>query len=250
MDFDRHCAEIVTQTELLTSGLRTADLRASVPPCPGWSLGNLVRHIGGGHRWAEEIVRTRATEFRPDDQVRKLDGDDSADLPAAWLLDGASRLAATLRAAGPDAALWTPFEYATTAFWARRFAHETLVHRADATLAAGVGFEVSPEMALDAIDEWVELDVNPAHFDLTPDKRDVLGPGRTVALEAPEAAWFIDLTGEVITWRRGPGEAAVTVRGSLTELLLMIYRRRSAAGLDVRGDEGLLRHWLGHVAFG
>jgi uncharacterized protein (TIGR03083 family) len=220
-----------------------------VPSCPDWTLGNLVRHIGGGHRWAEEIVRTRATEFPPDDQVRKLDGDDSAALPTTWLTEGAERLADTLRAAGRDAEVWAPFDYGTTAFWARRFANETLMHRADATLAAHTEFAVAEEVALDAIDEWMELDSLPQHFDFRPRKRELLGPGRTLAFEATdsEAAWFVDLTGDVIVWRRGSGTAAVTVRGPLTDLLLVIYRRKQAH--EVHGDTQLLDVWLSHVGF-
>ena len=118
MDYDRHCAEIVTQAELLATAIKGADLGVRVPSCPDWTLGMLSRHIGGGHRWAEEVVRTRATAFLPDDQVRKLDGDDSGEVPAAWLLEGATRLAETLRAAGPDAAVWTPLDFhTTTSFW-------------------------------------------------------------------------------------------------------------------------------------
>src|SRR3954462_8212365 len=108
MDFDRHCAEIVAQTDLLARELDGADLGAPVSSCPGWTIGQLLRHIGGGHRWAGGIVRTRAAEFIPDDQVRKLDGDDSGAVPADWLVEGAERLAGALRAAGPDAELWTP----------------------------------------------------------------------------------------------------------------------------------------------
>lgn len=254
MDFDRHCTEIVTQTELLTAGLGAADLRAPVPSCPGWSLGNLVRHIGGGHRWAEEIVRTRATRFLPDDQVRKLDGDDSAGLPATWLVQGARQLADTLRAAGPDTEIWDPIGNGTTSFWARRFAHETVMHRADATLAAGTEFVVAEDVGLDAVDEWMELDALPVHFDYKPQKRELLGPGRTLGFEATDtgAAWFVDLTGDVIAWRRGKGQAAVTVRGPLTDLLLVIYRRKAVRsnGIEILGDVALLDLWLGHVAFG
>jgi uncharacterized protein (TIGR03083 family) len=252
MDFDRHCTEIVNQTELLTTELKDADLRAPVPSCPGWSLGNLVRHIGGGHRWVEQIVRTRATGFLPDDQVRRLDGDDTADLPAGWLVEGATRLAETLRATGPNTTIWAPPPYRTTAFWARRFAHETLVHRADATLAAGTEFAVADDVVLDAIDEWMELDALPQHFDATPRKRELLGPGRALAFEATDAGWFVDLTGDVITSRRGPGPAAVTVRATLTDLLLVLYRRKAVpdAGIEVVGDHALLDLWLGHIGFG
>jgi uncharacterized protein (TIGR03083 family) len=254
MNFDRYCTEIVTQTELLTTGLTTADLRAPVPSCPGWTLGKLVRHIGGGHRWAEETIRTRATAFLPDDQLRKLDGDDSGHVPTALLTEGAAEFADTLRAAGPNAQVWAPFDYATTSFWARRFTHETVVHRADATLAAGTDFAVAEDVAVDAIDEWMELDALPQHFDVDPRRRDLMGPGRTIALEATDTdadtAWFIDLTGDVITWRRGHDSAAVTVRAALTDLLLIIYRRKAVPDNNIQGDQRLLDFWLDHVEFG
>ncbi|HVW42802.1 MAG TPA: maleylpyruvate isomerase family mycothiol-dependent enzyme [Amycolatopsis sp.] len=252
MDFDRHRTEIVAQTELLTTELKDADLRAPVPSCPGWTLGMLVRHIGGGHRWAEEIARTRATGFLPDDQVRKLHGDDTRPMPVDWLLEGAARLRDTLGEAGPEAEVWAPFHYRSMSFWARRFTHETAMHRADATLAAGAPFRLAQDVALDTMDEWMELDVLPAHFDITPGKRELLGPGRTIALAATDAgtSWFVDLTGEVIHWHRGGGAAAVTVRASITDLLLVIYGRKPASAAEVLGDRELLDFWLRHVTFG
>lgn len=250
MDFDRLRAEIVTQTELLTAGIAGADLRAPVPSCPGWTLGMLLRHIGGGHRWAEEIVRTRSLEYLPDDQLRELHGDDAGEVPTQWLLEGARRLSETLRDAGPDAPTWGPFDFNRSAFLARRFAHETVVHRADACLAAGVEFTVAEDVAAASLDEWMELDVLPQHFEIDPRKRELLGPGWTIVLQAPEVSWFVDLTGDVIRWRRGPADAAVTVRGSLTDLLLLVYRRRPVEGLAVTGDASLLGFWLDHVAFG
>ena len=101
----------------------------------------------------------------------------------------------------------------------------------------------------------MELDALPQHFDYKPQKRELLGPGRTLGFEATdtEAAWFVDLTGDVIVWRRGtdPTPAAAAVRGSLTDLLLVIYRRKAVPGegIELLGDTELLDSWLGHVAF-
>ncbi|HEY2286161.1 MAG TPA: hypothetical protein VGH88_10510, partial [Streptosporangiaceae bacterium] len=86
----------------------------------------------------------------------------------------------------------------------------------------------------------------------------LLGPGRTLHFHAtdtpPEAAaeWVVDLTGDVITWRRAHEKAAVAVRGPLTELLLVIYKRRPVRGpgIDIIGDERLLDFWLERVSFG
>ncbi|WP_410605384.1 maleylpyruvate isomerase family mycothiol-dependent enzyme [Amycolatopsis sp. lyj-90] len=248
MDFDRHCAEIVTQAELLATELADAELTTPVPSCPGWTLGALVRHLGGGHRWAAEIVRTRATAPVPDDQVRQVDGDDSGPLPGAWLVEGASLLASALREAGPDAEVWVPFHYRTASFYARRFTHETLVHRADATLAAGLGFQAGPEVVLDAIDEWMELEALPEHFEFRPEKREILGDGRSVGFEAGEHVWFVDLGGSAVAWERDRRGAAVTVRGAPADLLLVLYQRKDAE--DVVGDLAWFESWQTHVRFG
>jgi uncharacterized protein (TIGR03083 family) len=250
MDFARHCAEITHQTELLVADVAGADLGAPVPSCPGWTLGMLLRHIGGGHRWATDMVRLRADDWLPDDVIRKVEGDDTGAPPADWLLEGAHLLTATLEAAGPDLELFAPFDYDRATFWARRFANETVVHRADACLAAPTPFVVATDVAIESIDEWLELDAKPEHFDITPQKRDLLGPGRTVCLVAPEAAWTEDFTGDVITWRRGEADAAVTARGSVTDLLLLVYGRTGPDALDVTGDRAVLDRWLRLSTFG
>ena len=143
-----------------------------------------------------------------------------------WLIEAAARLADTLRGTGPDTTVWTPVPGATAEFCARRFAHETAVHRADATLAIGAEFRLGQDVALDAIDEWMELGSLPMHFEVHPWMRELLDPGRTLHFHAtdmaPQAAaeWLIDLTGGAIAWRRAHEKAAVAVRGPLTDLPL------------------------------
>ncbi|HEX2297282.1 MAG TPA: hypothetical protein VHH34_01985, partial [Pseudonocardiaceae bacterium] len=110
----------------------------------------------------------------------------------------------------------------------------------------------------DAVDEWMELGSLPIHFEVHPWMREVLGPGHTIHLHATDTApetraeWLIDLTGEAITWRRAHEKAAVAVRGPLTDLLLVIYKRRPArtAGVEILGDEQFLDFWLERVGFG
>ncbi|MFJ2832932.1 maleylpyruvate isomerase family mycothiol-dependent enzyme [Streptomyces sp. NPDC087263] len=264
LGFERYCAEIVTQTGLLAAVLPGADLAAEVPSCPGWTVNQLVRHLGGGQRWAEEIVRTRAAQPPPDLDFRDLSpyvGEDPVML-ADWLTEGAEQFAATLRAAGPDADGWTPLPRGPRApsFFARRMAHETALHRADAVLALKGVYTLAPEVAADGLDEWMELGSLPEMLDFHPRQRELLGPGRTLRFEATdarrpadgEASWLVDLTGDVLAWRRSAEPAAVTVRGPLLELLLAVYRRRSVTDgvLDVEGDTGLLDFWLDRVAFG
>ncbi|POX38083.1 hypothetical protein C3486_24775 [Streptomyces sp. Ru73] len=260
MSFDRHCGEIVAQTDLLRAHIKGADLAAPVPSCPGWTVNQLLRHLGGAQRWAAETVRTRADGPVDDAFFRDLSGyaGETPEELDGWLAEGAGQLADALREAGPDAALWTPVPGQRSAFYARRFAHETAIHRADAALALGVPYELDEEVALDAADEWLWLGSLPMMFDYHPEMRELLGPGRTLHFHAtdtaPEAAaeWVVDLTGDAISWRRAHEKAAVAVRGPLTELLLTIYRRRSPhdGTVEVIGDAELLDFWLERVAFG
>src|SRR5215472_1276199 len=45
----------------MASAVSEAGLSVAVPTCPGWTIGRLVAHTGTVHRWATEIVATRAT---------------------------------------------------------------------------------------------------------------------------------------------------------------------------------------------
>jgi uncharacterized protein (TIGR03083 family) len=257
MEFERHCDLIVEQAELLAGHLATGkDLGQEVPSCPGWNVGQLVRHVGGAHREATVVARTG--EAPPDDEFHEpthwyAEPADCTDAAVAeltsWLVDGAHDLADALRTAGPDVPISMPVDNPTTRFTARRMAHETVVHRADAALALGAPFELCPEVATDGIDEWMELGALPFHFEVHPWMRELLGPGRTLKYAAPEQSWIVDLTGDKIRWRHGDEPTAVTVRGPLTSLLLHLYKR-SDTGTQVDGDHALLDYYRERVSFG
>jgi uncharacterized protein (TIGR03083 family) len=263
MTYDRLCDEIVAQTYQLASFLERrdepADARVALPSCPGWNVGQLLRHIGGVQRWAEDVVRTRAAAPVPDDYHGALSeyADEDLDVVLPWLVASAALLAGTLREAGSDVAVWTPVPNGTCGFYARRFTHEALLHRADVCLALGEAFTADPGVVIDALDEWMELGSLPLHLDRDPRVRELLGPGRILRLQASDVGkgdtdWLVDLTGDVIAWRRSSEPAAVTVEAPLTGLLLLVYRRLSpaAAGATISGDERLLDFWLERVGFG
>jgi uncharacterized protein (TIGR03083 family) len=258
---DQLADEIVTQIGLLTSTIKGADLTVPVPSCPGWNVGQLLRHLGGAHQWVDEIVRTRADE-RPDDEFfRDLSAyaNEDPDVVGPWLTDGAARLAETLKAAGPGAQVWNyPFLGGDASFYSRRMAHETVMHRADATLALGAEYILDAEVALDSVDEWMHLGSLPAMLEFQPEKRELLGHGHTLHFHATDTApeltaeWLVDLTGDNLAWRRAHEKATVAVRAPLTDLLLIIYRRKTVeqADAEVLGDKAVFDNWLEMVSFG
>jgi uncharacterized protein (TIGR03083 family) len=118
LGYDRYCSEIAAQTDRLRSCIENADLRVPVPSCPGWNVGQLLRHLGGAQRWAETAVGIRATQPLPDEHFRDLSAytDEAPAVVGPWLVEGAAQLADTLRGAGPDTQVWSPAPDGTTKF--------------------------------------------------------------------------------------------------------------------------------------
>ncbi|WP_326689449.1 MULTISPECIES: maleylpyruvate isomerase family mycothiol-dependent enzyme [unclassified Streptomyces] len=265
-DHDRYCTELARQAALFEDALAAAGpagLDRRVPTCPDWTLRDLTVHLGGAYRWFAEIVRTRATEIVPDEAVPGVAGPGGAAGPAElreWFTEGAGLAVDELRAAGPDAHTWSWSTEQNPAFWARRATHETVVHRADACLAAGVDFTVAPEIAADCVDEWLDILTTPAVRARMTSLR-LLEPraGARLHLHATDvtadpdpAEWLIELTDEGVSWSRTHAKAEVALRGPLADVLLVFYRRLPADSprVEVLGDHELLDLWLEATSFG
>ena len=258
LEYGRFCDEVVNQTGLLVATLEGADLSATVPTTPDWALSDLVRHIGGNLRSLETAVRTGEAVADPERQIPGHGGppgDDPADL-FAWLSEAAGRCSATLGEAGPEveAQLWT-IRWPTAA-WARRAAHDVLVHRADAAGTVGAPYTVAPDLAADALDEFLELVSSPLVARAAPDaEAGDPGPSGTIHLHAtdtgPEvpAEWLVELASPTFTWRHGHEKATVAVRGPLADVLRVACRRLppDADGIEVLGDRAVLDAWLERV---
>ncbi|MET9580646.1 maleylpyruvate isomerase family mycothiol-dependent enzyme [Streptomyces massasporeus] len=259
---DRYCDEIAHQVGLLRSVVSSgADLSGTVPTCPDWSLEDLVRHVGGALCWVEFIVRTRAGEEVPEERVPGLGGPErrgDAAVLDAWLAESGEQVVTALREAGPDTKVWGWAGVLDTGFWARRVTHEITVHRADATLAAGLPYEVAPEVAADAVDEWLQIVEHVQRTVPHDAARELRGPGLSIHLHAtdtgPEvnAEWLVELTEDGVAWSRGHRKATVALRGPLTSVLLAFYRRLplDAPELEVLGERELLEFWLERATFG
>src|SRR5436189_3455661 len=148
------------------------DLDRPGPTCPGWTFRQLATHLGRGHRWAAQIVATRAAAPIP---VREVpDGKLPADPAqhAHWLNEGANQVIKAVAAAGNDP-VWTLAGLGPASFWARRRAHEAAVHLADAQLAAGRDVDLAAEAAADGVDEWLAI--------IAAGPGDTAGPARALA---------------------------------------------------------------------
>ncbi|MCP4189359.1 MAG: hypothetical protein GY768_01890, partial [Planctomycetaceae bacterium] len=62
MKITEHIDAIQHEGQLLAAAATRTELDAPIPTCPDWRMRDLVRHVGGVHRWATGYVGDRRTE--------------------------------------------------------------------------------------------------------------------------------------------------------------------------------------------
>jgi uncharacterized protein (TIGR03083 family) len=239
MDVDQQIERIRADGEALARAAQSGPLDAPVPGCPGWDVERLLLHIGDVHRWSATIVRERW----PERLQREFEGPAGRDELLAWYREGCAALIETLSAGSPQDVFWFwgPAPNAL-AFWARRQANETAVHRCDAESARGPITPLTTVDALDALDEWFGLAVRRA--------RAPEGGGRILRMVATDGAatWNLILGDRVeVTSDRGRGHCEL--RGTASDLYLWSMNRRGTDGIIVSGDDTLLQVWADNVRF-
>ncbi|MDT5013537.1 MAG: hypothetical protein QOH57_5154 [Mycobacterium sp.] len=248
MDYSK---ALLDQTAAFGELIHGADASTPVPTCPGWTLKHLFRHVGRGNRWCAQIVAELRTETLDPREVRDGKPPEDPDAAIDWLHSGVQAILDAVDRVGPDTEVWTFLGPRPAHWWIRRRVHEATVHRADAALALGAGFTLSPELAADGIDEWIERVVAEADPQSPP-----VPEGVTLHLHAtddglgPHGEWtLINDGGLSVSHSHGKGAAAV--RGPATELLLAIVRRKTTAdaGIEVLGDAAVWDGWLQRTPF-
>jgi uncharacterized protein (TIGR03083 family) len=242
-----YATALTGQNQMLGELLRDAGWSVPVPTCPGWTLLQLLRHVGRGDRWAAQIIADRADTSLDPRLVR--DGKPPADVPGAirWLSQSPQVLLAAVEAIGPGSEVSTFVGPRPAAWWTRRRLHEATVHRADAAIALGAPYELSAELAADGISEWLERLADEQALGKPPS----LPAGTSLTLRATDrhladSAWTVFGGATGVHWVARPGIADLTVSGPTTDLLLALLRRHpaEATGISMQGDTALWRSWL------
>ena len=242
MQTPEHIAALRREGELFADAVGKADLDATVPTCPEWTVRELAHHMGRVHRWAAAIVRDARPDAPTDEEQEAIWGAMPADGALdAWLRDGHGQVVEVLTQAPAGVQCWYFLGAPSPlAFWARRQAHETAVHRVDAQGAVGRVDEVDAAFAADGIDELIV--------------RFFGGRSRRLRSEAPvtlaiastdtNERWYVHIGPDgQRSVRDGPAGADCTVRGSAGALYLALWNRRPIADLDVFGDPAVLDLW-------
>ncbi|WP_406460837.1 maleylpyruvate isomerase family mycothiol-dependent enzyme [Streptomyces sp. NBC_00111] len=241
METSEHLTALVAEGDALASAAREAGTDAAVPTCPGWRVRDLLRHTSAIHRWATAFVVEGHLTYRPDGGEPDLDGEALLD----HYTEGHRTLVDALRAAPAGLECWTFLPAASPlAFWTRRQAHETRVHRVDAESARGGPLTtVSPPHAVDGIDELL------AGFHARARSRVRTDSPRTLRIRAvdTDAVWTVRLSADPPHTVRGAAAldtpADCTLNGTAEDLFLTLWNRLPLSSVDVSGDREVAGLW-------
>ncbi len=192
--FARLRGHLEHEFRLLRAAITVAEPEEPVPSCPEWTANQLAHHVA--HTYLHKVVAIR--EDRPRDAA------------ATWY--------------GPDH---------TVGFWIRRMCHETVVHRVDAELVAGLELAPIPDdIALDGIDEFVTLNLAYYSSEIPKQFADLLegADPRPVTIAAGDREWTVTAKPEAVA----VGDYLVPDESA--------YKRNEAA--RVSGDPGPVLLWL------
>jgi uncharacterized protein (TIGR03083 family) len=206
-------------------------LEADVPPCPGWTVADVVKHVAQVY---EHKIACTLTEREPDPWPPAWPPERD---PLDWLADAQDRLLSLLSERGPEAhsATWWPSDQ-TVGFWARRMAHETVIHRVDAELSVGQPSPIDPDLASDGVDEVLNIFLA---GDWSGDPEDAC-QGQRVVVTTGGRAWEVKLDRESVEVTSPQGVPDAEISGDPESVLLWLWGRRSEAGLSQGGDPSLL----------
>ncbi|MFF1818028.1 maleylpyruvate isomerase family mycothiol-dependent enzyme [Kribbella sp. NPDC058245] len=235
--FSEYLATAQLEAQRLAEAALQAGLDAAVPTCPGWTVGELLRHVGGLARGVTDYLRT-GNPFPPtaaDTQSWFAAPPAGIDL-VAWYVGVRAELTQAFLAADPRTACFTflPAE-SPLLFWARRDAHETAIHRADVQLAAGTEITpYEPEFARDGIAELLAFTALSLRAD----------PGFTVAV----AGCLLHVGPTDCTVEPDSGVSAdLRLVGPPSAAYLTLWNRTPPTDLRLVGDPALLDYWRQHA---
>jgi len=237
VEIDAHVQAIHAHGAALADAAERAGLDAKVPTCPDWVVRDLVGHQGQVHRWAATYVSTGRTDT--DLGLEDVPADDAL---LTWYRDGHAGLVDAITKAPADLECWSFLPAPSPlAFWARRQAHETTIHRADAESAAGKQLDVDPALAVDGIDELLLGFYSRVRGRLVTDSPLTLGLRVTDA--GADDAWTVVIGPDGREITRGSATGNCVVSGRASDVYQFLWNRRDRSGLQLEGDPAVLDLW-------
>lgn len=221
----------------------------AVPSCPGWTVQDLLEHLGTVQR--RGIARI-GSDTDPTGYDLMLPSESSEML--AWFNSGWSQLYDCFEKKPPEYPTWNWSGKNQTLGWLiRRQAHEAAIHRYDAELARiglpnvnalkslpieSIPSGFSPQFAKDGIDERLEITIGGRanlNFSL---------PG-SIHLHATDidAEWTVTISDGIINIDKSHKKADAAIRATASELYLWSWGRLPVEMLEYFGDLDVIEAW-------
>lgn len=217
------------------------DLTSDVPSCPGWDIEHVVNHLSFGVGLAYPAAVTAPSGTDPSDVFADVE------YPKVFPHGTDARLAFSrnmarcldhFREVDPDAPCWTYGGPGVAAFWFRRAAIETTLHRMDVAEALGHDIaHLTNDRAADAIAESITFAL----------------PLAATRIGAPSGELVVDsscLNTPASIGAGGRADRAI-LSGEPHHVLNALWGRHLDR-VDIDGDRAISDQWLGLVeaAFG
>ena len=232
---------INSEGRLFLEAAEGAGLGAAVPTCPGWTVADLVHHVGVVHRKAATYVgEGRPTPLIGDDLEAVVGPRPPDEALLDYFRDGFVALVDVFERAPADLECWTFFAAPTPLdFWTRRQAHELAVHRADAQCASGIPGGYDGAFAADGVDELLSGFFGDPH---RARGFEVSGSMQITASDV-DGRWHLEIEPGRLVTTRDERISDVTVTGPASDLYLFLWNRASADTVEFGGDVRLLDAW-------
>ncbi len=198
-------------------------LDEQVEHCPGWRVADVLQHLIEVY-WFWTTVVTERLQDRPElGRPTTVARDDLIDV----FDTSAQKLVAALRETNQkeEVYTWAPSQH-NVAFVTRHQVQEIVVHHWDVGHAIGRVVRIEPDVAADAVDEFLTFSVSNAADPADP-PRPALGGPLGLASSDVDVSWTVDddVVPGTIRFSTGVSEGVPVLTATSSDLLLWLYSR-------------------------
>jgi uncharacterized protein (TIGR03083 family) len=243
LDYLDHLA---TESARFLAVLRGTDLSTRVPSCPDWDAADLLWHLGHVQWFWGSIVVERRSSPEGLEEPPRPDSDHGL---VQFFEEQSARLHLALSEADPAEQVYMWSDEKTVGYIRRRQAHEALIHRLDAELAADDVTPLDPALASDGVLEvldkmfggtvpWGTFTSTGTQAEFRVADTGLVVPvvlGRFTGTDPRDGTVYDDA--ELSVREADPSVSPqVVVSGTADDLDAWLWHRRDAAGVRVEGD--------------
>ncbi len=211
--------------------LPVKSLTARVPNCPGWNVQDVVNHLTFGLGISYPVALSKGPETSPSEVFSDVEWPDQRPSGEAAITAFSSSMRScttTFAATSPERPCWTYEGAGTAAFWFRRAAVETALHRIDVEEAVPAQRSpVAPDRLADALAETFEFTLPLAAAMTTP----------------PDGRLVVSIPSLDVELAIGRGNHQATVTGDAQDILCALWGRNRDR-INLAGDFHVAAGWM------